>query len=78
VALGRGGATETVIVGENGVLFDEPDAAALAAALNRVAGCRFDPATIATSAQRFTRERHVRRMREVIEETTASPVGTRW
>ena len=78
VALGRGGATETVIDGENGVLFDEPDAAALAAALNRVAGCRFDPATIAASAQRFTRERHVRRMREVIEETTASPVGTRW
>jgi glycosyltransferase involved in cell wall biosynthesis len=78
VALGRGGALESVIDGENGVLFDEPDAATLASALNRVASCRFDPTTITASAQRFAREHHVRRMREVIEETTAAPVGTRW
>ena len=36
VALGRGGALETVIDGETGVLFAEPTAESLAAALRRV------------------------------------------
>ncbi len=78
VALARGGAMETVVDGDNGVLFGEPDAGDLAAALERVACHRFDPTQIRASAQRFARERHVRRMRAVIDETTAAPAGTRW
>ena len=78
VALGRGGALETVIDGENGVLFAEPEVAALAAALDRVARMRFDAAAIARSAARFSRERHLERMRAVIDETIAAPAGTRW
>jgi glycosyltransferase involved in cell wall biosynthesis len=78
VALARGGALETVIDGENGILFDEPDADALAAALDRAARTRFDPARIAAGAQRFSRERHVEQLRGVIEETLAAPAGTRW
>jgi glycosyltransferase involved in cell wall biosynthesis len=78
VALGRGGALETVIDGENGVLFAEPTVDALAAALERVARTRFDPAAVAASARRFSRERHVERLREVIDETIAAPAGTRW
>ena len=78
VALGRGGAIETVIDGENGVLFAAPDVDALAAALDRVARVRFDGAVIARSAERFSRERHVQRMREVIDDTIAAPAGTRW
>jgi glycosyltransferase involved in cell wall biosynthesis len=78
VALGRGGALETVVDGENGVLFAEPDVDAIAAALDRVARARFDSTAIARSAQRFSRDRHVQRMREVIDETIAAPAGTRW
>lgn len=78
VALARGGALETVIDGENGVLFDAPEPGALAAALERAARARFDPARIRAGAQRFARERHLQRMREVIEETIAAPAGTRW
>jgi glycosyltransferase involved in cell wall biosynthesis len=78
VALGRGGACETVIDNENGVLFAEPDIASLAAALERVARQRFDSARITQHAHRFSRDRHVQQMREVIGETIAAPPGTRW
>ena len=78
VALGRGGALETVIDGENGLLFRDADAGALAEALERVARMTFDSTRISRQAQRFSRDRHVRRMREVIDETLAAPAGTRW
>jgi glycosyltransferase involved in cell wall biosynthesis len=78
VALGRGGAVETVIDGENGVLFASPDVEALAAALERAARIHFDAAAIARSAGRFSRERHLEQMRAVIDETIAAPAGTRW
>jgi glycosyltransferase involved in cell wall biosynthesis len=78
VALARGGALETVVDGENGVLFDEPDVDVLAAALERVARTRFDAARITAGAQRFARERHVEALRTVIDETLAAPAGTRW
>ncbi|OFW00406.1 MAG: hypothetical protein A3I61_04695 [Acidobacteria bacterium RIFCSPLOWO2_02_FULL_68_18] len=78
VALARGGALETVIDGENGVLVAEPEAGALAAALERASRLRFDPARIRAGAARFARERHVERLRGVIEETVAAPAGTRW
>lgn len=78
VALARGGALETVIDGENGVLFGTPEVGALAAALERTARERFDPAQIRAHAQRFARERHIQRMRDVIEETIAAPAGMRW
>ncbi|MBI4888249.1 MAG: glycosyltransferase [Acidobacteria bacterium] len=78
VALRRGGAVETVTDGETGVLFDDPDAGALARALDRAATLRVDPSHIRASAERFARDRHVQRMREVIDDTTAAPVGTRW
>ena len=78
VALARGGALETVVDGENGVLFDEPAVPALASALARAARLQFNQETIRSSAQRFTRERHLQRMREVIDETTVAPAGSRW
>ena len=42
VALARGGALETVQDGETGLLFDEPTAESLAAAIARLDSQRFD------------------------------------
>ena len=78
VALGRGGALETVIDGDSGLLYPDADVASLADALERVASTRFDPERISRSAQRFSYDRHVQRMREVIEDTLAHPVGAQW
>lgn len=78
VALARGGALETVVDGENGVLFDRPEVDALAAALARVARLRFDSARIAADAQRFSRDRHLEGLQNVIAETVTAAPGTRW
>ena len=78
VALARGGALETVVDGETGVFFSEPEVGALVAALDRLGRLRFDPARIRAHAERFSRERHVELLRDLIEDTTAAPPGTRW
>ena len=78
VAFARGGALETVIDGENGVLFAEADVASLAAALERVARQRFDSARISQYARRFSRDRHIQQMREVIDNTITAPADIRW
>ena len=78
VALGRGGALETVVDNETGVLFAEPDAASLAAALEQAARMSFDRSRLRAHAERFARERHVDNMRGVIAESVAAPVGTQW
>jgi glycosyltransferase involved in cell wall biosynthesis len=78
VALGRGGALETVIDGETGVLVPEPTVESFAAGLERVTRLRFDPARLRANAERFSRERHVEQMTAVIAETLAAPPGYRW
>jgi glycosyltransferase involved in cell wall biosynthesis len=78
VAYGRGGALETVVDGDTGVFFDEPTPESLAAALERVAAASFDAERLRRHAEGFSRERHVERMRDVIDETVAAPAGTRW
>jgi glycosyltransferase involved in cell wall biosynthesis len=78
VAFARGGALETVIPGETGILFDELSSASLTAALERAAATPFDVDRLRANAQRFSRERHVERMRAVVEETLDRPAGTTW
>jgi glycosyltransferase involved in cell wall biosynthesis len=78
VALARGGALETVTDGETGILVAGANAEAMAAGLERAARGRFNPGAISGQAQRFSHERHVQRMREVIDETITAPAGTRW
>ena len=78
VALARGGALESVVDNETGILFERPDAGSLAGALERLGRTRFDPARLRAHAGQFARARHAERMREVIAETVAAPVGTRW
>jgi glycosyltransferase involved in cell wall biosynthesis len=78
VAFARGGALETVIPGETGLLFDEPTPASLAAALEQAAAAQFDPTRLRANALRFSREHHDQAMRAVIEETLERPAGTAW
>jgi glycosyltransferase involved in cell wall biosynthesis len=78
VALARGGALETVIPGETGILFDELTSPSLAAALEQAAATQFDSARVRAHAERFSRDRHVERMRAVIEDTMDRPAGTTW
>jgi glycosyltransferase involved in cell wall biosynthesis len=78
VALGRGGALETVVHGDTGVLIDAAGPEAFARGLERAAATSWNPARIRTHAEQFSRDRHVRQMETVIEETLAAPPGTRW
>jgi glycosyltransferase involved in cell wall biosynthesis len=78
VALARGGAVETVIPGETGVLFDTPTVESLSAALHDLARGSFDPLRIRRHAERFSRDRHLQQMGALIDEAAAAPAGSRW
>jgi glycosyltransferase involved in cell wall biosynthesis len=81
VALGRGGALETVVDGVTGVLVPDSDIASWVAALERVSGepAQFDPVAIRASAERFSRERFktsfLTEARALVE---APPESARW
>jgi len=78
VALGRGGALDTVIDGETGVLFDTPTVESLAGALQRAAAIAWRPLQIRRHAERFSRQRFVAEIQQIVDETLASPAGQRW
>jgi glycosyltransferase involved in cell wall biosynthesis len=67
VALGCGGALETVVDGTTGILVQEESAAAMAAALTAATFDRFDPVTIRQHAMAFGRERFAAEIRSTIE-----------
>lgn len=54
IAYQRGGATETIIEGENGLFFDKQNAASLKEAIRRFEKMEFDPAMIRAGAQKFS------------------------
>ena len=78
VALGRGGALDTVIDGETGVLFDDTTVDSLAAALTRAAGITWDPAPIRRHAERFSRARFAAEIEHIVDDTLRAPAGQRW
>jgi len=71
VALGRGGALETVVANETGLFVDDPSAPAFADAIARAmamdSAARFDKSAIRRHAERFSRERFCREMAALIE-----------
>jgi glycosyltransferase involved in cell wall biosynthesis len=67
LALGQGGALETVIAGETGVLVDHGDLAAFAEAMRDVDFTRFSPAVARRNAERFAPERFRSRLRELVD-----------
>jgi glycosyltransferase involved in cell wall biosynthesis len=80
IALGKGGALETVIAAENaldatsatGVFFAEPTPESLAGALDRFETMSFDASTIRANAERFDRDRFVREMKVRLDTLLAS------
>jgi glycosyltransferase involved in cell wall biosynthesis len=85
IALARGGALETVVDGETGVLVDSTAPDAWADAVRRVrdgadSGRAFDPARIRAHAEQFSRERFLTAMAAEIDALVEAPAGeiARW
>jgi glycosyltransferase involved in cell wall biosynthesis len=78
IALGRGGALDTVIHDDTGVLFDQPTVESLAGAMTHAAGRPWDSARIRRHAETFSRSRFVREVRTIVDETWRAPIGARW
>jgi glycosyltransferase involved in cell wall biosynthesis len=68
IALGRGGARETVEPGVTGALVDDSSPAAFAAAMRDVADRPFDPARVRARAEQFSADRFDAAFREVLKE----------
>ena len=78
VALGRGGALDTVVDGDTGVLFGETTVESLAAALHRAAATPWNAPRIRAHAETFSRRRFAAEMEQVVDDTMRAPAGTRW
>jgi glycosyltransferase involved in cell wall biosynthesis len=78
IALGRGGALETVRDGDTGLLFDEPTPESLAGAIERLNGHAFPPERLRAHAETFSRQRHLDALKAVVDTTVAETPGTRW
>jgi glycosyltransferase involved in cell wall biosynthesis len=78
VALGRGGALDTVIDGETGVLVSDTTIEALADGLRRAAATSWNPARIRAHAEGFSRTHFEASLHRVVDETLAAPVGHQW
>ena len=78
VALGRGGALDTVIDGETGVLFGDTTVESLSAALTRAASIPWDAARIRRHAEQFSRARFITEIQHVVNDTLSAPAGQRW
>jgi len=69
VALGRGGACETIVDGDTGILVEESSPEAFAEGIRRAAAQRFDPGSIRAHAERFSRVRFGDEMASLIHDT---------
>jgi len=75
VAFGSGGALETVVDGETGVLFGEQTEESAAGALGEALGRSWEPATLAAHAQRFHKTRFLDGLSRIVDETVAEVAG---
>jgi len=71
IAYAGGGALETVVEGETGLLFSQQSAEALARTVEGFDDRRFDPPTIRTHAAKYDRERFKAQLMGFIEESWA-------
>ena len=64
LALPRGGATDIVRPGEDGLFIDRPDLDSLRTAIREIATSTWDPDSLAARAEKFSRPRFVERFSE--------------
>jgi glycosyltransferase involved in cell wall biosynthesis len=74
IAFGAGGALDSVIDGETGVLFEEQTVESLTAAVKRLNTLRLDPAAIRCHAETFSTEAFKQKLTAFIEEKYAEHV----
>ena len=72
IAYGRGGALETIVPGVTGEYFDEPTPQSLAAAIAAFDDRRYDPQALRAHAERFAPQRFIERLRQIVNETSAT------
>jgi glycosyltransferase involved in cell wall biosynthesis len=68
IAHGRGGARETVIPGETGLLFADPSPAGLRAALDNFRSVKFNKSSLRSNAMRFSRPQFKQRLSAYFDE----------
>jgi glycosyltransferase involved in cell wall biosynthesis len=68
IAYGRGGATETVVPGLTGILFEDHSVDGLIEAIQQFRGDAFDPQRIVAHAGQFSRERFLEQMTAQIDD----------
>jgi glycosyltransferase involved in cell wall biosynthesis len=78
VALGRGGALETVVDGVTGLLVPDDSVASWAAALRRAADTAWDGARIRANAERFGEARFRAEFQAAVDEVLDAPADRRW
>jgi glycosyltransferase involved in cell wall biosynthesis len=78
IALGRGGALETIIPGETGILVDEPTPVAFATAIRDALDHPFDASTIRRRAERFGRSRFGEEMTAIVDEAVRERGRRAW
>lgn len=67
IAFREGGALETVIDGETGVFFDDPEPASLVEAVEKFESATWNPEAIRRNAERFSTARFLRETREILQ-----------
>jgi glycosyltransferase involved in cell wall biosynthesis len=72
VALGRGGARESVLHGQTGILVDDDSVEAFAEGLHRVRELNVDRTAIRRHAETFSRERFLREFKGVVQDAAST------
>jgi glycosyltransferase involved in cell wall biosynthesis len=72
IALRAGGALETIVDGETGMFFADPNAESLAAAIAGFDRSRFDPHRLRAHAERFAPPRFIAALQEIVAATRFS------
>ena len=67
IAYRGGGALETIVEGETGAFFDEPNAESLAAALRNFGAARFNPERLRAHAEKFAPAQFIERLRAIVQ-----------
>jgi glycosyltransferase involved in cell wall biosynthesis len=75
VVFGEGGAVESVVSGETGVVFHEATPAALRAAVDSLEGMRFNTSALRARAESYGRRVFESRFREFVDRAWASRMG---